>query len=88
MKIKNIEQLRNHILQSLENLADKKIDIDEASIIAKSGETIMSSIKMQLLYASMIGEIPHIDFVHSCHAGSPAIPEDRKSNVRKLPMPR
>jgi hypothetical protein len=70
MKIRNIELLRNHILESLEKLEENKIDIDEASIIAKSGETIISSLKVQLSYANMRGEEPNIKFIQDCNDSS------------------
>jgi hypothetical protein len=37
------------------------------SIIAKSSETVMSSIKMQLAYANMRQEMPIIPFLQDCH---------------------
>jgi DNA-binding XRE family transcriptional regulator len=67
MKIKNIEQLRNHVLHSLEQLAAHKIDVTEASIVAKASETIMSSVKLQLSYAGMLGCQPDIAFLEDCH---------------------
>jgi hypothetical protein len=40
------------------------------SIIAKSSETVMSSIKLQLAYNNMRGEQPDIKFLQSCNKGS------------------
>jgi len=45
----------------------------EASIIAKSGEAIMSSLKLEMAYSAMIGNVPHIDFIHDCHKGKKVI---------------
>lgn len=69
MKIKNIEELRNHILDSLVQLEKGKIDVSHAAIIAKSGEAIMSSVKLQLMYSQMIGHEPKVDFLQDCHEG-------------------
>lgn len=69
--INNIEKLRDHLLTSLEKLENRKIDIDEVSIIAKSGEAIMSSLKLQLTYANMLGHVPNVRFLEDCHHGTP-----------------
>ena len=69
IKIKNISQLQEFVLSSLEDLANKKIDVNEMGIIAKSSETIMSSLKLQLAYNSMRGETPHIKFLQDCNEG-------------------
>lgn len=69
MSLKNIEQLRNVVLDSLENLVKNKIEIDEASIIAKSAEAVMSSLKLQLQYCGMRNEEPNITFLQDCNKG-------------------
>lgn len=61
--------MRNHVLESLENLKQNKIDVTTAGIVAKSAETIMSSLKLQLAYSSMIGDEPYIKFLHDSHDG-------------------
>ncbi len=71
MKIKNIEELRDYVLESLEKLSSNKIDVTEAGVIAKSSETIMSSLKLQLSYSNMIGDTPNIKFLQDCHKGKP-----------------
>ncbi len=75
MKIKNIEELRNFVLDSLERLSSNKIDVAEAGIIAKSSETIMSSLKLQLSYSQMIGDMPNIKFLQDSHKGTPVAVE-------------
>lgn len=71
MKLKTVEHLRDHILDSLVQLEKGKIDVAHMGIIAKSGEAIMSSLKIELTYAQMIGNTPHIPFIHDCHQGKP-----------------
>ena len=66
-KIKNAEQLRDYLLDSLEQVEKGKIDIQDLSIISKTSETIMSGIKTQLAYAHMRGEKPIIPFLQDCH---------------------
>ena len=78
MKIKNIEQLREFVLDSLEKLSNNKIDVTEAGVIAKSSETIMSSLKLQLSYSGMLGETPNIKFLQDCHKGTPIQVEQDK----------
>lgn len=81
MKIKNAEELRNHILRKIEEVDSGKIDIEELSITSKAGETIYSSIKLELAYSNMRGEIPNIDFLQSCNKGKPGkLLENKKVN--------
>jgi hypothetical protein len=61
--------MRNYVLESLERLERKKIDQAEMATIAKSSETIMSSLKLQLTYSAMRSETPHIDFLQNCNDG-------------------
>lgn len=79
MKIKNIEDVRNYMIESLKRLEDGEIDVTEAGIIAKGAETIMSSIKLQLQYHHMRGEQPTIPFIHDCRNGTALIevPHDK-----------
>ena len=69
MKISNVEQLRDYILKSIERLENSKIDIDELSIIAKAGESVLSSIKLELAYNNMRNETPNIKFLQDCNKG-------------------
>jgi hypothetical protein len=83
MKINNIEQLRNFMVDNLEKMSKKNIDVTEMGIIAKSGEAIMSSLKLQLTYSSMIGDIPCIKFLDDCHDGIPA-PKQIANNPKQI----
>jgi hypothetical protein len=80
MKIKNVEQLRNYMLENLEKMSANKIDVDEMGIIAKAAEGIMASAKIQLTYAAMLGDAPHIPFLHECH--------DARFNAKALDAPK
>lgn len=81
MKLKNIEQLRNFLLESIEKTFNNKMSIEELSIISKSAEAIFTSVKTQLIYSSMKQEEPNIDFLQSCNGGK-KLPESAK--VKKL----
>jgi hypothetical protein len=70
-KIKNALQLRDHLLDKLDQLENKQIEIEELGQIAKASETILASLKIQLAYAGMRSEIPHIEFLEDCNKGIP-----------------
>jgi len=61
-KIKNMQQLRDKVLKTIDDLENKKIDINEASVISKLSETIISGLKSELQYSILIGNKPKIDF--------------------------
>ena len=62
MKIKNLDGLRDHVLEVMEQLSSGKIDITEAGIVAKLSETIISGLKTQLDYARLTDQQPTIPF--------------------------
>lgn len=86
-EITNIEDMREYMIYTLERLEKKAIDVTEAGIIAKGGETIMSSLKLQLSYSGMRGEVPNIPFLEECNT-----PEDRNliegEKIKSLPRSR
>lgn len=63
------------MIDAMEKLASGKIDVHEAATIAKGSETVMSSLKLQLTYSNMLGEVPYIEFLHDCHEGEPIEPK-------------
>lgn len=69
-KIKSIEGLRDYVLETFQKLSDGKIDISEASTIAKLSETVISGIKTQLEYARLTESMPHIPFLGNTIPGS------------------
>lgn len=69
MKIKNVEDLRNHLLSSIEKVQNKKMNIEELSILSKASEAIFSSVKMQLTYNGMRKEVPNIEFLQDSNDG-------------------
>ena len=63
MSVKNITDLRDDALKTLEKLQKGKIDIEEAGVTSKLYENIMSTIKTQLEAAKMLGLQPNIPFL-------------------------
>jgi len=62
-KIENIDDLRDHALNLLQKLEDKKIKVQEAGITAKIYESIISTVKTQMEYARMLKVDPDIPFL-------------------------
>lgn len=63
--IKNIEDLREHAIETLRRLETQVIDVAEAGVTAKLYENIMSSVKTELEYNKMIDRAPVIPFMES-----------------------
>lgn len=77
MSIKNLDQLRDFALRSLEELAKGKIDVEEAGARSKLMENVVSGVKLQLQYATLVGRQPKIDFVGKC------IAEEKSISIQK-----
>lgn len=71
MKIKNIDELRKHLVSCIEDVASGTMSVEELGIVSKASEATFSSIKMQLMYNNMRGEQPDIDFIQDCNKGKP-----------------
>lgn len=63
MKIKNLEQLRNHALETLEKLSSGLITIEEAGATSKLCENVVSTLKIELDFAKMVGKAPSANFI-------------------------
>lgn len=61
-KITNMKQLRDRVLQAIDDLEEGKIEINEASTIAKLSETVISGLKSELQYAILTNSKPNIPF--------------------------
>jgi hypothetical protein len=59
----NIEDLRQHAIETLKKLESKKIDMAEAGVTAKLYESLMSSLKTEMEYHKMLGHLPRIKFL-------------------------
>ncbi len=70
-KIRNIENLRDHALLTIEKLANGEIDTAEAGVTGKLCESVISTVKAQLEYSRMINEEPEIPFMLESHKQRP-----------------
>lgn len=61
--IRNITELRDHALETLEALDRGDIDVHQAGVTGKLYEAVISSLKTQLAYAEIRQEVPQIDFI-------------------------
>jgi hypothetical protein len=62
-KPKNIDELRDHALETLQKLVKKQISIEEAGVTGKLYESVVSTLKIQIDYAKAIDQKPNIKFL-------------------------
>ncbi|HLX54454.1 MAG TPA: hypothetical protein VKR58_10960 [Aquella sp.] len=74
-----MKELRDKVLQAFDDLEDGKIDINEASVISKLSETVISGLKSEMQYAILTNQEPHIPFY-----GELSGKELNQSNIKKL----
>lgn len=67
MTIKNIKDLRDHALKTLEKLDNREIDIQEAVTAAKMYSSIIGTIKTELEYHKMLDQKPYIEFLDAAN---------------------
>lgn len=60
--INNMKDLREKVLQSIEDLESGKIEIHQAATIAKLSETVISGLKSEMQYALLTNQEPNIPF--------------------------
>lgn len=61
-KIENMRQLRDRVLRAIEDLETGKIELAEASTIAKLSETVISGLKSEMQYSLLTNQEPLIPF--------------------------
>ena len=61
--ITNTIELRKSILRNTQLLEMGHIDVRTAAVIAKNNETVVNSLKVDILYAKSRGETPEIEFL-------------------------
>lgn len=76
-KIKNIDDLRQDALDTLEKLSNGEIDVDQAGVTAKLYESVMSTVKTQLQVAVMLRREPNIPFLGDCDKGNMLVHESK-----------
>jgi hypothetical protein len=82
-KIKNINQLREHAIETLERLEKGKIDCTEAGVTAKLYESVIASVKIELEYNRMTDKIPNIAFIEDGGSGVKTIGSVRQLRANK-----
>jgi hypothetical protein len=88
MKLKNINDLRNHALECLEKLANGDIDTQEAGVTGKLCEGVISTIKAELEYARMLGKEPKIPFMGDLSKNKSLLLSKPEKTVTFLPSPK
>jgi hypothetical protein len=66
-KIRNLDELRDIVLDTVQKMVKGKIDVTEAGVLAKLSETVISGLKTQMEYARLINQNPSIPFIAGCH---------------------
>lgn len=61
----DIKQLQEIMLKNIISLDEDKTSIDKVAVLAKSCEVVISSVKVQLQYASARKELPELQFLES-----------------------
>ena len=61
--IKNIQDLRNMVLDNINKLNTNEIDLQNAAVSCKAVDTVISTIKTELEYFRMVGKTPYIPFM-------------------------
>jgi len=62
-RIKNMDDLRNEVLEVFEGLRDNTVSVAEAGAIAKLSETVISNVKAQMEYSRLTNTAPVIPFI-------------------------
>lgn len=74
--IKDIDSLRAFAIETLAKLSSGEISTDEAGVTGKLCENVVSTVKVQLEYAKMLGQCPDINFLEDC-----TLPQGRLDNT-------
>lgn len=69
MRIKNIDELRERVIETFDKLSNGNISVIEAGVIAKLSETIISSLKTQMIYSRITETALHIPFMNNAIEG-------------------
>ena len=65
MEIKTVNDLRKVLAEQINRVRSGKSTPAQSNAITNATGKILSSIRMEIDYAKLIGETPHIDFIPS-----------------------
>jgi hypothetical protein len=86
VEIKDIDELRQHAISTLQKLSKGAISTEEAGVTGKLCENVVSTLKVQLEYAKMLDQQPNIDFLENCTLPKGRLIEGEK-DIKNLPIP-
>lgn len=58
-----IEDLRNHLFETIEMLKDKEIDVDTAKAISDTAQVIINSAKIEIEFMKQTDDTKHSGFI-------------------------
>ena len=58
-----IEDLRNHLFETIEMLKDKEIDVDTAKAISETAQVIINSAKIEIEFMKQTDDTKHSGFI-------------------------
>lgn len=87
MEIKDIDELRQHAIETLKKLLTGEISTEQAGVTGKLCENVVSTLKVQLEYAKMLAQEPSIDFLENCTLPKGRIIEGVKEQ-KNFPLPK
>lgn len=63
MAIKNIEDLRDFLGETLDKLSKGKIEFEHANAVSKLSDSIVQTVKTELEYSKLVNSSPNIKFL-------------------------
>ena len=82
-----IDDLRNHLFETLEALKDdeKPMDLDRARAVADVAKVIVESAKVEVAFLKVTGAVRATDFIPE--GDEPTLPIGRRLNGQKIAAP-
>ncbi len=71
MAIKNVEELRNFLGETLEKLDKGKIEYEQANAVSKLADSIVQTVRTELEYCKIVNSSPNIGFLGNSTSNKP-----------------
>jgi hypothetical protein len=81
-RVKNIEDLREHAIDTLHRLERKEIETKEAFMSHKIYEAVISTCKAELEYCKATDQVPNIPFLRTSYTGECVAPRLENGNKK------